>query len=88
MPCRDYDMPTSGMGMQKRLNKYAAMLCEQCKVLDALDDEEVFTSDVKEWWTKHKAEDAKQAAIARKKAEEERQKKLAIYLKLKEELGL
>jgi hypothetical protein len=56
---------------QKKLDKYAQMLCTACKTLEKLGQE--VPENVKEWWLQHKLEDARREAAEK---ELQRQKNL------------
>ena len=77
---------------QDWMDNYAKMLCRQCRVLESLSivdpSLDVFDPEVKEWWEKHKIEDAARAKAEKEKKDRDNKIKLEQYLKLKKELEL
>lgn len=84
---------------QEWVDEYARMLCRQCKIIEGLKPklehlvtnhviENIFDPAIKEWWEKHKIEDAAREKAEKEKKDKENKIKLEQYLKLKQELDL
>jgi len=70
--------------MRAKLDTYARMLCDQCKLIERLKISEIFNAKVKEWWENHKQVDAMRIAREVKQREKDHDE----YLRLKNKLGL
>jgi hypothetical protein len=69
MPCRDYggEMASERDSTQDRLDKVTRLLCEVLTTVELMEDGEreffhVWTSEVSEWWNKHKEADRQRKA--------------------------
>lgn len=82
------DLEADMRRLHDRLDRYAQMLCEQCKVMDKLRLTEVYTKEVRGWWEAHKIIDANREAKEAAEAKAARDKRMIEYNKLKAELGL
>lgn len=91
MPCRDYpDTNTVARSTydyeRAKLDEVTQMLCVMCNTMETLKID--IPDTVAPWWTQHKAEDMRRAALEEAEATRKRQVRAALKKLTKEERKL
>jgi hypothetical protein len=91
MACTYDESPAEKAAASKKIrdeiDKLTNLLCGQCRRLE-FSNQGLMTFEVKVWWDRHKVKDEERRRKEEFERQEQRNRKLREYEKLKKELGL